>query len=119
MGYGDSHSAEMVVVENTSDAHNVIVCTLLLLLPLVGARVAADVVLIGALPVKDVKEPRTVLNEFELELQHDVEVRVWDSLSELRYMVLPKRPEGTEHMTENELVALVTRDSMIGVAEAG
>ena len=64
------------------------------------------------------KEPRAVLSEFGLDLDDSIEVRVWDSLSELRYMVLPERPEGTDHLTEEELAALVSRDAMIGVAKA-
>jgi nitrile hydratase len=63
-------------------------------------------------------EPRGVLREFGLELADDVEVRVWDSTAELRYLVLPERPAGSEKMSEEELVTLVTRDSMIGVGEA-
>jgi nitrile hydratase len=63
-------------------------------------------------------DPRGVLREFGLELPYDVEVRVWDSTAELRYLVLPERPSGTEKLTEQELAALVTRDSMIGVAKA-
>ena len=60
----------------------------------------------------------TVLREFGLQIPEDVEIRVWDSTAELRYMVLPERPAGTEHMTEDELAALVTRDAMVGVAKA-
>jgi nitrile hydratase len=64
-----------------------------------------------------VSEPRAVLQEFGVEISDDVEVRVWDSTAELRYMVLPKRPAGTESLSEDELAALVSRDSMIGVAQ--
>ena len=63
-------------------------------------------------------EPRTVLREFGLELDESVEIRVWDSTADVRYMVLPERPEGTEQLSEAELVELVSRDSMVGVAEA-
>jgi nitrile hydratase len=66
-----------------------------------------------------VREPRAVLREFGVELPEDVEVRVWDSSAEVRYMVLPERPEGTEDLGEEELAALVTRDAMVGVARVG
>ena len=64
------------------------------------------------------KEPRVVLSEFGLDLNDSIEIRVWDSLSELRYMVLPERPADTDHLTEEELATLVSRDAMIGVAKA-
>ena len=64
-----------------------------------------------------VREPRAVLKEFDLDVPDDVEIRVWDSNSEVRYMVLPQQPEGTEHLSEEELVSLITRDAMIGVSK--
>jgi nitrile hydratase len=106
------------VVENTPTVHNLVVCTLCSCYP--GA-------LLGPTPVwyksfahrsRAVLEPRAVLREFGLELDPAVEVRVWDSTSELRYMVLPERPAGTEGLSEAELAALVTRDALIGVAQA-
>jgi nitrile hydratase len=105
------------VVENTPSVHNLVVCTLCSCYPS-G--------LLGLPPVwyksfayrsRAVSEPRAVLREFGLELDESVEVRVWDSSSELRYLVLPERPLGTEGMSEDELADLVTRDAMIGVAK--
>jgi nitrile hydratase len=119
LGFGDDHSAELVVVENTSDVHNVIVCTLCSCYPWSVLGLPPTWYKSAAYRSRVVKEPRTVLKEFNLDLDESVDVRVWDSLSELRYMVLPQRPDGTEHMSEEELVALVNRDSMIGVAKVG
>lgn len=119
LGFGDSHSAELVVVENTSDVHNVIVCTLCSCYPWSVLGLPPTWYKSAPYRSRVVKEPRKVLGEFGLEVDDSAEVRVWDSLSELRYMVLPERPDGTGHMTEYELTALVTRDSMIGVAKAG
>lgn len=108
----------LAVVENTPTVHNLVVCTLCSCYPSN---------LIGLPPVwyksfayrsRAVIEPRAVLREFGLELDESVEVRVWDSSSELRYLVLPERPAGTDGWTEEQLAELVTRDSMIGVAKA-
>lgn len=118
LGFGDDHSAELVVVENTSDVHNVIVCTLCSCYPWSVLGLPPTWYKSAAYRSRVVKEPRTVLNEFGVDLDESVGVSVWDSLSELRYMVLPQRPDGTENMTEDELAAIVTRDSMIGVAKA-
>jgi nitrile hydratase len=107
------------VVENTDAVHNLIVCTLCSCYPWP---------LLGLPPIwyksfayrsRAVAEPRAVLREFGLELDPDVEVRVWDSSAEVRYLVLPQRPAGTEHLTEDELTALVSRNSMIGTERAG
>jgi nitrile hydratase len=119
LGFGDDHSTELVVVENTSDVHNVIVCTLCSCYPWSVLGLPPTWYKSAAYRSRVVEEPRTVLKEFDLDLDESVDVRVWDSLSELRYMVLPQRPDGTEDMTEDELVALVNRDSMIGVAKVG
>ena len=119
LGYGDEHSARLVVVENTPKVHNVIVCTLCSCYPWSVLGLPPEWYKSESYRARVVKEPRVVLSEFGLELDDSVEVRVWDSLSELRYMVLPERPEGTDHMTEEELAALVSRDAMIGVAKAG
>ena len=119
LGYGDEHSARLVVVENTSKVHNVIVCTLCSCYPWSVLGLPPEWYKSEAYRARVVKEPRAVLSEFGLDLDDSIEVRVWDSLSELRYMVLPERPEGTAHLTEEELAALVSRDAMIGVAKAG
>ncbi|MDE2718198.1 MAG: nitrile hydratase subunit alpha [Chloroflexota bacterium] len=119
LGYGDEHSARLVVVENTPKVHNVIVCTLCSCYPWSVLGLPPEWYKSESYRARVVKEPRAVLSEFGLELDDSVEVRVWDSLSELRYMVLPERPEDTDHMTEEELAALISRDAMIGVAKAG
>ncbi len=119
LGYGDEHSARLVVVENTPDVHNVIVCTLCSCYPWSVLGLPPTWYKSETYRARVVKEPRAVLSEFGLALDDSIEVRVWDSLSELRYMVLPERPEGTDHMTEEGLAALVSRDAMIGVAKAG
>ncbi|MYD51971.1 MAG: nitrile hydratase subunit alpha [Dehalococcoidia bacterium] len=119
LGYGDEHSARLVVVENTPRIHNVIVCTLCSCYPWSVLGLPPEWYKSETYRARVVKEPRVVLSEFGLELDDSIEVRVWDSLSELRYMVLPERPEGTDHMTEEELAALISRDAMIGVAKAG
>ncbi len=118
LGYGDEHSARLVVVENTPAVHNVIVCTLCSCYPWSVLGLPPAWYKSEAYRARVVREPRAVLSEFGLDLDDSVEVRVWDSLSELRYMVLPERPAGTESMTEEELAELVSRDSMIGVAKA-
>ena len=118
LGYGDEHSARLVVVENSPDVHNVIVCTLCSCYPWSVLGLPPAWYKSEAYRARVVKEPRAVLSEFGLDLDNSIEVRVWDSLSELRYMVLPERPEGTDHLTEEELAALVSRDAMIGVARA-
>jgi len=116
LGYSGIQGEDMVVVENTATVHNVLVCTLCSCYP--WPTLGLPPVWYKAAPYRSrvIIEPRAVLKEFGLKLADDVEVRVWDSTAELRYMVLPERPPGTEHMSAEELVALVTRDSMIGVA---
>jgi nitrile hydratase subunit alpha len=119
LGYSGEQGADIRVVENTPKVHNVIVCTLCSCYPWP---------LLGLPPVwyksapyrsRTVIDPRGVLREFGTEVPDDVEVRVWDSTAEERYLVLPERPEGTEKLTEDALAALVTRDAMIGVAKVG
>ena len=119
LGYGDEHSARLVVVENTPGVHNVIVCTLCSCYPWSVLGLPPEWYKSESYRASVVKEPRSVLSEFGLDLDSSIEVRVWDSLSELRYMVLPERPKDTDHMTEDELATLVSRDAMIGVAKAG
>jgi nitrile hydratase subunit alpha len=105
------------VVENTSDVHNMVVCTLCSCYPWSVLGLPPTWYKTPAYRSRAVIEPRSVLQEFGLQLDEDVEVHVWDSSAELRYMVLPERPAGTEGMTEDELAQLVTRDSMIGVTK--
>jgi nitrile hydratase len=116
-GYGGAQGEHMVVVENTPQVHNVIVCTLCSCYP--WSVLGLPPVWYKSAPYRSrtVIDPRGVLREFGLELPEDIEVRVWDSTAELRYLVLPERPAGTEALSETELAALVTRDSMIGVAK--
>ncbi|MEM7540052.1 MAG: nitrile hydratase subunit alpha [Pseudomonadota bacterium] len=118
LGYSGIQGEDMVVLENTDEVHNVIVCTLCSCYP--WPTLGLPPVWYKAAPYRSrvVKDPRGVLKEFGTKLPKEVEVRVWDSTAELRYMVLPKRPEGTASMSEEELAELVTRDSMIGVTEA-
>ena len=117
LGFGGAQGSEMVVLENTPAVHNVVVCTLCSCYPwpVLGLPPAWYKSL--AYRSRVVIEPRKVLSEFGLELDDSVEVRVWDSNAELRYLVLPERPAGTEGLGEEELAALVTRDSMIGVGK--
>lgn len=118
LGFGGMQGEHMVVVENTPTIHNVIVCTLCSCYP--WPVLGLPPIWYKAPPYRSrmVIEPRKVLQEFGLQLDEATEIRVWDSSAEIRYMVLPERPRGTEDMTEEELVKLVTRDSMIGVAKA-
>ena len=118
LGIAGAEGDNVRVVENTPEVHNLVVCTLCSCYPWP---------LLGAPPIwyksfayraRAVAEPRAVLREWHTELDPAVEVRVWDSSAEVRYLVLPERPDGTEHMSEAELATLVTRDSMIGVARA-
>jgi len=117
MGYAGWQGADMVVLENTPNVHNVIVCTLCSCYPWPVLGLPPNWYKSFAYRSRVVREPRAVLQEFGLDLPDSVEIRVWDSTSEVRYMVLPERPAGTEHLSEEELVPLVTRDTMIGVAK--
>ena len=115
-GFLGAQGEHMVVVENTPDVHNLVVCTLCSCYP--WPTLGLPPVWYKSAPyrARAVIEPRAVLREFGVELPDDVEVRVWDSTAEVRYLVLPERPAGTEGLTEGQLAELVTRDSMIGVA---
>jgi nitrile hydratase subunit alpha len=115
LGFGGLQGEHMVAVENTASVHNLVVCTLCSCYPYT---------VLGLPPVwyksapyrsRAVLDPRSVLREFGLELPQETEIRVWDSTAEIRYMVLPQRPAGTDHLNEEQLASLVTRDSMIGV----
>jgi nitrile hydratase subunit alpha len=116
LGYGGRQGEHMVVVENTPVVHNLVVCTLCSCYP--WSVLGLPPVWYKSAPYRSraVIDPRGVLREFGLELSADVEVRVWDSTAELRYLVLPERPAGTENLQEDDLAALVTRDAMIGTA---
>jgi nitrile hydratase len=114
LGYTGRRGEHMVAVENTPDTHNLIVCTLCSCYPWT---------VLGLPPVwyksppyrsRAVIDPRSVLAEFGLELPEETAIRVWDSTAEIRYMVLPMRPQGTQGWSEEKLASLVTRDSMIG-----
>ena len=117
LGYGGGQGEDMIVLENTPAVHNLIVCTLCSCYP--WPVLGLPPVWYKSAPYRSraVIDPRGVLHEFGLDVAEDVEVRVWDSTAELRYMVLPERPAGTDHLSEEQLAALVTRDSMIGVAK--
>jgi nitrile hydratase len=117
MGYTGRQGAEMVILENTPTVHNVVVCTLCSCYPWPVLGLPPSWYKSFAYRSRVVREPRAVLREFGLELPDDVEVRVWDSNSEVRYMVLPEQPTNTEHLSPEELAKLVTRDAMIGVAK--
>lgn len=117
LGFGGLQGEHMVALENTPQVHNLVVCTLCSCYPYT---------VLGLPPVwyksapyrsRAVIDPRSVLQEFGLQLPPDTQVRVWDSTAELRYLVLPMRPAGSEDYTETQLQDLVTRDSMIGVAQ--
>src|SRR3569833_1266823 len=118
LGFGGLQGEHMIAVENSSKVHNLVVCTLCSCYPLP---------ILGLPPVwyksapyrsRAVLDPRGVLEEFGLTLAPETEVRVWDSTAEIRYLVVPERPAGTEYLSEEQLAELVTRDSMIGVARA-
>ena len=105
----------MVAIENTATIHNLVVCTLCSCYPWPVLGLPPVWYKSAAYRSRSVIDPRGVLREFGLDLADDVEVRVWDSTAELRYLVLPERPVGTERWSETELAAIVTRDAMVGV----
>ena len=119
LGYSGNQGADIRVVENTAKVHNLVVCTLCSCYP--WPVLGLPPVWYKSAPYRSraVIDPRGVLRELGLELPADVEVRVWDSTAEQRYLVLPERPAGTEQLDETALSALVTRDAMIGVAKIG
>ena len=116
-GFISKQGDRMVVVENTPKLHNVVVCTLCSCYPWPVLGLPPVWYKSAAYRSRVVIDPRSVLREFGLAVADDVEVRVWDSTAELRYLVLPERPPGSESMSEDELAALVTRDAMVGVAK--
>ena len=117
LGYTGRQGEHMMVVENTPQVHNLVVCTLCSCYP--WPVLGLPPVWYKSSPYRSraVIDPRGVLREFGLEIPADVEIRVWDSTSEIRYLVLPERPAGTEGMSEELLASLVTRDTMIGAAK--
>ncbi len=117
LGYWGGQGAEIVVLENSPAIHNAVVCTLCSCYPWPVLGLPPTWYKSAPYRSRVVREPRAVLREFGTELGDDVEVRVWDSTAEVRYMVLPERPAGTEGLSEADLAALVTRDSMIGVVK--
>jgi nitrile hydratase len=116
LGYSGGQGEDMVVLENTPKVHNLVVCTLCSCYP--WPILGLPPVWYKSTPYRSraVIDPRGVLREFGLAVSDDVEVRVWDSTAEVRYLVLPERPAGSESMSEDTLAALVTRDSMVGTA---
>ncbi|MBL4751528.1 MAG: nitrile hydratase subunit alpha [Amylibacter sp.] len=114
MGFAGPASGHLKAVENTSDSHNIVVCTLCSCYPFAILGMAPNWYKTAAYRSRVVREPRAVLAEFGVELSEDTAVHVWDSTAELRYLVIPQRPAGTKGMTQDELAKLVTRNSMIG-----
>jgi nitrile hydratase len=115
LGFSGVQGEDMVVVENTDQVHNLVVCTLCSCYP--WPTLGLPPVWYKSAPYRSraVSDPRGVLKEFGVDVAESTEIRVWDSNAELRYLVLPQRPAGSEGMSEEQLAGLVTRDSMIGV----
>ena len=118
LGFQGAEGSEIVVLENTANVHNAVVCTLCSCYPWPVLGLPPTWYKSFSYRSRMVIEPREVLKEFGLDVEGSIELRVWDSNAEIRYMVLPERPSGTEGMSEVELAELVTRDSMVGVAKA-
>lgn len=117
LGIGGPETEHLIVVENTPDVHNVVVCTLCSCYPWPILGLPPAWYKSSEYRSRLVREPRALLAEMGLTLPKSVELRVWDSISEIRYLVMPERPKGSETLTEDELLELITRDSMIGVAK--
>ena len=118
LGYYGRQGEHMVAVENTDDVHNMVVCTLCSCYPWPLLGIPPTWYKSDAYRARSVREPRKVLADFGVELPADTAVRVWDSTAEVRYLVIPQRPAGTDGMDEAGLMALITRDSMIGTGLA-
>lgn len=118
LGYRGLQTEHVVAVENTKDTHHLVVCTLCSCYPWTLLGLPPNWFKMPQYRSRAVIEPREVLKEFGVELDEDVNIEVWDSSAEIRFLVIPERPEGTEGMTEEGLAQLVTRDSMIGVGKA-
>ncbi|GAA1840254.1 nitrile hydratase subunit alpha [Pseudonocardia ailaonensis] len=119
LGFSGPQGEHIVVVENTASTHNVVVCTLCSCYPWPVLGLPPSWYKDPAYRARVVREPRTVLREMGLELDESVEIVVRDSSSEVRWLVLPERPAGTEDLSEEDLTGLVTRDAMVGVAKVG
>jgi nitrile hydratase len=117
LGYIGRQGEDILVLENTPTVHNLVVCTLCSCYPWPVLGLPPVWYKSAPYRARAVLDPRGVLREVGVELPEDVEVRVWDSTAELRYLVLPQRPPGTEGLSEEQLAGLITRDSMIGVAQ--
>jgi nitrile hydratase len=115
LGYGGAEGEHLVVLENTPEVHNLVVCTLCSCYPWPVLGLPPRWYKSFAYRARAVREPRAVMAEFGTVVSDNVDVRVWDSSAEVRYLVLPQRPEGTDDLDEVQLAALVTRDHMIGV----
>lgn len=118
LGYSGRQGEHLQVVENTKEIHNLVVCTLCSCYPWTVLGLPPAWYKSAPYRSRAVSEPRSVLQEFGTELPTDIPIRVWDSTSEMRYLVIPMRPEGTEDWSEQQLQKLVTRNSMIGVEQA-
>ena len=116
LGFGGAEGGHMIVVENTPAVHNVVVCTLCSCYPWPVLGLPPSWYKDPPYRARMVREPRTLLAEMGCPPPEDMEIQVWDSSAEVRYLVLPQRPDGTDSLSEAELAGLVTRDSMIGVA---
>lgn len=114
LGYLGNATAHLKVVENTDDVHNLVVCTLCSCYPFSILGVAPNWYKMAAYRSRAVRDPREVLSEFGVKIGDELEVRVWDSTAELRYLVLPQKPQDSDHLNEEDLSRLVTRNSMIG-----
>jgi len=114
LGFSGRQGEHMVAVENTPEVHNMVVCTLCSCYPWSVLGLPPTWYKSAPYRARAVKDPRGVLEEFGVELPQSTQIRIWDSTAEVRYLVLPQRPAGTEHLSENGLANLVTRDSMIG-----
>ena len=117
LGFGGPQGEHIVVVENTEEVHNLVVCTLCSCYPWPVLGLPPNWYKDPAYRSRAVREPRALLAEMGLQLADDIGIKVWDSSAENRYFVLPRRPAHTETLSEEELAALVTRDAMVGVAE--
>jgi nitrile hydratase len=116
LGFGGAEGEQMIVVENTPRVHNLVVCTLCSCYPWPVLGLPPVWYKSAAYRSRSVIDPRGLLKELGFELSPQVDVRVWDSTAEVRYLVLPERPAGTAKLSEAELAALVTRDAMVGIA---
>jgi nitrile hydratase len=116
LGYGGPEGGHLVAIENTAKVHNLVVCTLCSCYPWPVLGLPPVWYKSFAYRSRAVRDPRGLLKEFGLEIPDQMEIRVWDSSAEQRYIVIPDRPAGTDSMSESQLAELVTRDSMVGVA---